>query len=261
MTLVHEAAGTFIGRWYVTVLGLVFLWRAIAHMGWKKTSIYVIVALVVGVSAENASVHFGIPYTSYTFNPALRGKELFVGDVPLMVPLSYTFMGYFGFAAGRIIASGPMRTRARALWHEYVVGLMLTVWALWIMDPVSRLGPRWFLGYVFRYRGPGFWFGLPLGSQAGFTLTAAILVGVLTWMTRDEPDEHVGRWTDHPHMTALITYNAEIAWLAIVAVVLGADEIGGSALLMWVPAATVTAVLWSNARASETKSEEPTVLP
>jgi uncharacterized membrane protein len=245
---VHELYGTFVHRWYVTVLGLVFLWRAVVHMGWRRTLVYAVAAVGVGALAENGSVHLGFPYTGYTFNHALRGNEIFVGDVPLMVPLSYTFMGYFGFTAGRMLASGPWRSRGRRLWHEVLLGMVLTVWALWIMDPVARLGPRWFLGPVFHYRGPGFWFGLPLGSQAGFTLTAAVLLGLLTWMTRRDRDQAVSSWTKHPHLVSLVTYQAQVAWLAVVAVVLGADEIGGSALLMWVPVAAMTAVAWSNQR-------------
>ena len=257
----REIYGTFIGRWYVTVLGVVFLWRAVSHMGWRKTLTYTVLALGVGALFENGSVHFGVPYTGYQFNSALRGKEIFIGSVPLMVPMSYTFMGYFGFAAGRMVASGPWRTRARALWHEYLLGVLLTVWAVWIMDPVSRLGQRWFLGRLFHYDGPGFWFGLPLGSQLGFTLTALILVGILTVLTRDDPSMTVARWSDHPHLSALMTYNAQIAWLAIVALVLGADTIGGSALLIWLPAAAVTAVLWSNLRHVDRISPEPADTP
>lgn len=240
-----EIYGTFVGRWYVTLLGLVFVWRASRHLGWRNTGLYTLIALVVGGLAENGSVHFGVPYTGYTFNAALRGKEIFLGDVPLMVPLSYTFMGYFGFAAGRMVASGPRHTRAPRVWQEYLLGLVLTVWAVWIMDPVSRLGHRWFLGELFHYNGPGFWFGLPLGSQAGFTLTAAVLVGVLAYLTRREPDRLVRRFRDHPHQVALVTYHAQVAWLVVVAAVLGADQIAGAGVLMWVPAAAIVAVLWS----------------
>ena len=38
--------------------------------------------------------------------------------------------------------------------------------------------------------------------------------------------------------------------MAVVAFVIGADDIGGSAFLMWVPAACVTAVYWSTLSAS-----------
>ena len=57
---------------------------------------------------------------------------------------------------------------------------------------------------------------------------------------------------DHPRVPALLTYNAQVAHLAIVALVIGgipADTIGGSYFLMAIPTAAVTAVLWSHLRA------------
>jgi putative membrane protein len=241
--------GTLVGRWYVTLFGLTFLWRASRQLGWRRTGIYVAAALVVGVAAENGSVHAGFPYTTYSFNENLRGDELFVGDVPLMVPLSYTFMAYFAFAAGRMLASGPFRTRAPRAWHELLIAWMLAVWAIWVLDPVSRLGDRFYLGELWRYRGPGFWFGLPLGSQVGFAATAGILLAVLHRLDRDAPDQEVpGGLRDHPHLVALITYHAQVFHLAGVAFYLGADAIGGAAVLIWVPAAVITAVHWSSLR-------------
>ena len=93
----EEIVGTFVGRWYVTAYGTVFLVLALRHLGLKCTAIYAVFAVVVGALAENGSVHLGIPYTRYAFNPELRGHELWVGEVPLMVPLSYTFIGVFRF--------------------------------------------------------------------------------------------------------------------------------------------------------------------
>ena len=110
--MLDEIWGTVGGRWYVTLFGLTFLWRASRHLGWRNTLLYTVAAVAVGALAENGSVHFGFPYTRYTFEESLRGDELFVGDVPLMVPLSYTFMAYFAFATGRVLASGPRRMRA-----------------------------------------------------------------------------------------------------------------------------------------------------
>jgi uncharacterized membrane protein len=243
-TVGREIVGTVVGRWYVTAFGVVFASAAIRHMGWRRTLLYTVVAVAVGALAENGSVHLGVPYTRYAFNPHLRGKEIFVGDVPLMVPLSYTFMGYFAFASGRLLASGPRRTRGRRVVHEYLLGVLLAVWALWLFDPVSRLGNRWFLGDVFHYAGPGFWFGLPLGSQLGFTLTAAVLVGFLTWMGRQDADLPVDDWRRHPHLVALATYHGQLIWLGTVACILGATELGTSALLIWIPAAAMTTLYW-----------------
>jgi len=243
--MLREVWGTVGGRWYVTIFGAVFLWCAVRQLGWRRTLLYAVVAVGVGGLAENGSVHFGVPYTRYAFNDALRGKELFLGDVPLMVPLSYTFMAYFAFASGRLLASGPYRTRAVRPWHEWLLALMLAVWALWILDPVSRLGDQFYLGEVFRYSGPGFWFGLPLGSQLGFAVTAAILLTVLFWLDRGAPDLPVEGLLHHPHLPALLTYHGQVFHLALVAWWIGADTIGGAALLIWIPAACIVTVYWS----------------
>ena len=249
----REVAGTLFGRWYVTVFGAVFAWCAVRHLGWRKTLVYAVVAVGVGALAENGSVHLGFPYTRYAFNPDLRGDEVFIGDVPLMVPLSYTFMAYFAFASGRLLASGPWRTRASRPWQEWLLALVLAVWALWILDPVSRLGDEFYLGELFEYDGPGFWFGLPLGSQVGFAATAAVLLAVLFVLARAESDRAVAGLRHHPHLPALLTYHGQVLHLAIVAFVIGgipADTIGGSFFLMWVPAAALTAVHWSSLRAA-----------
>ena len=251
----HEIGGTLFHRWYVTIFGLAFVFFAVRQLGWRRTLIYAVLAFGVGALAENGSVHVGFPYTSYSFNPALRGKELWIGDVPLFVPLSYTFMGYFAFASGRLLASGPWRTRGRRPWMELLLAWMLAVWALWVVDPVSRLGDQFYLGRVFRYRGPGFWFGLPLGSQLGFALTSLVLLSILFWLGRREPDRAVPRGIlRHPHFGALLTWHAQVFHMAVVAFVVGADDIGGSAFLMWLPAACVTAVYWSTLSAARPPS-------
>lgn len=246
----NQVAGTVFHRWYVTLFGLAFLFFAVRHLGWRKTLAYGVVAFGVGALAENGSVHLGFPYTRYEFNDALRGDELWVGDVPLFVPLSYTFMGYFAFSAGRLLASGPWRTRAARPWHEFVLAWMLGVWALWVVDPMSRLGDEFYLGRVFRYEGAGFWFGLPLGSQLGFVLTSFVLLALLFTLSRDEPNRAVDGLVRHPHLAALVTWHVQVFHIAVIGFVIGADAIAGSAFLMWVPGAAVTSVHWSHLRAA-----------
>jgi hypothetical protein len=251
----REILGTLVGRWYVTVFGVVFAVLAVRHLGWRRTVAYAAVAVAVGVAAENASVHVGFPYTRYAFNESLRGKELFVGDVPLMVSLSYTFMAYFAFAAARIVVAGPRRTRGDAPVLEYALAVVLAVWALWVVDPVSRLGAHFFLGELFRYEGPGFWFGLPLGSQLGFTLTSAVLVGVLTWLGRDERARPVARLVAHPRLGGLAAYVGQVLFMAAsafavarltsdAAVARQADALAGAAVVIGLPVALVVAVHW-----------------
>ena len=253
--MVREILGTFVGRWYVTMFGATFAVLAVRHLGWKRTGIYAAAAIAVGVAAENGSVRYGFPYTRYSFDPSLRGHELFVGDVPLMVSLSYTFMSYFAFASARLIVSGPHRTRGRMPVLEYLVAVMLGVWAIWVVDPISRLGSHFFLGQLFRYSGPGFWFGLPLGSQLGFGLTVAILVGLLTWLMRDEPVESVARVMRHPRLGALGGFVGQVLFMMGTAfyvartnhdpdVVRTADALAGSTFVIAIPAVLLVAVHW-----------------
>jgi uncharacterized membrane protein len=264
----QEIVGAVVGRWYVTGFGIAFAVNALRHLGWRRTLQYAVVALVVGVAAENGSVHFGIPYTRYAFDEALRGDEVFVGDVPLMVSLSYTFMGYFAFAAARLVMSGPRRTRGPMPVLEYLTAVVLAVWALWIVDPISRLGAHFFLGELFHYDGPGFWFGLPLGSQVGFTLTAAILVGTLTWLTRDDPAEPVARLADHPHLPALGSYLGQVLFMTGTAfyvartnsdpaVVRMADGLAGATFIIGIPMVLLVAVHWRSLALAADDDVEP----
>jgi hypothetical protein len=83
----------------------------------------------------------------------------------------------------------------------------------------------------------------------------AVLVGMLAWLDRDAPDAAVDGLRSHPHLTALLTYHGQVFHLAGVAFYVAwrndlpvGDTLGGSAILMWVPAAVLTAVHWSRLR-------------
>lgn len=265
----HELVGTLVGRWYVTVFGVLFIVLAIRHIGWRRTAIYAAIALAVGILAENGSVRWGIPYTRYAFDEGLRGDELFVGDAPLMVSLSYTFMAYFAFAAARLVVSGPYRTRASMPVLEYVIGVILAVWALWIVDPVSRLGSHFFLGRLFRYDGPGFWFGLPLGSQLGFALTSAILIGALAVLARGEPSREIGGLREHPRLPAIGGYAGQVLLMAVTAFVVArsnddpavvrqADALAGATLVIGLPVVLLTALHWRSLTIERARKRVPT---
>lgn len=248
----EELLGTVLGRWYVTAFGIAFALLATRHLGGRRTVIYAVVAVAVGLIAENGSAsELGLPYGRYEFNPELKGDEIWVGDVPLMVALSYTFMSYFGFGAARMVVAGPRRTRGSMPVLEYLVAVLLTVWAIWIVDPVSRLGEHFFLGELFAYEGPGFWFGLPLGSQVGFTVTSAILVGVLTWLARDEPSSPVpGPWR-HPRLGAVGTYAGQVLFMTGTAWWVGSARdvpeghaLAGATFVLYLPVVLLVAVHW-----------------
>ena len=248
MTLVF---GTLIGRWYVTLFGVAFFYYGARWLGWRKLLLYSALSVALAALAENASVHWGIPYTHYAFNEGLRGHELWLFDVPLMVPLSYSFVMFFAFAAARVVASGPWRTVPPSRAAAFGLAVVFATWSTWTLDPVSQRGAAWYLGDLFHYARPGFWFGLPLGSQIGWLCVSTLLCGLLAYLTWDEPNRAVDSALHHPLLPCLITFAVETLHVSVVALVIGAPTLGAAGLIIWLPAAAVAAVLWPQLRAAE----------
>jgi uncharacterized membrane protein len=236
--------GTVVGRWYVTLFGLAYLYYGTRLLGARRLGVYSAIAFVVAAASENASVRWGIPYTRYSFNPALRAHELFLGDVPLAVPLSYTFVMFFAFAAARYVAAGPWRTAPRSRRGPYVLAVVFATWSTWTLDPVSQRGAAWYLGDLFHYAGDGFWFGLPLLSQVGWLAVSAVLCGVLAVLVPAEAPAPVARPARHPLLACFVAFLVQNLHVAVVALVIGETTLGGAGFIIWVPAVAVAAVLW-----------------
>jgi uncharacterized membrane protein len=243
-------AGTFLGRWYVTLFGLAYLRYGTRLLGARRLAIYSAIAFVIAAASENASVVWGVPYTLYAFNQELRAHELFIGNVPLAVPLSYTFVMFFAFAAARYVAAGPWRTAPASGRAAYVLAVVFATWSTWTLDPISQLGARWYLGDLFHYAGPGFWFGLPLLSQVGWLVVSATLCGVLAWMTPRQAMLPVARAARHPLLPCFITFLIQILHVAVVALIIGETTLGGAGFIIWAPALAVAAVLWVELQAA-----------
>ncbi len=242
-----EILGTILGRWFVMLFGLAYIVLGLKVLGGKKLGLYSVIAFLVAAVSENASVHTGIPYTQYAFNEALRGKELWILDVPLFVPLSYTFVMFFSFCAARAVAAGPWRRVPPSRVSAYALAVVFATWSTWTLDPVSQRGALFYLGDLFHYEGPGFWFDLPLLSQVGWFCVSAALCGLLAWLTRDDPQRREKPITN-PLVWCLAAFIIQVLHLSIIAVAVGEHALGAAGILMWVPAIAVTSVLWSGMR-------------
>lgn len=245
--MLHALWGTVGGRWFVWAFAAVYVVLGWRLLGWKRLGLYTAVAFVVAVASENLAVHTGFPYTRYEFNPALRGDELWIGDVPLFVPASYTFVMFFSFFGARAVAAGPWRRVPQSRWAACALAVVFATWSTWTLDPVSQRGAEWYMGDLFHYSGTGFWFGLPLGSQAGWLAVSAVLCGVLALVTRDD-DQVEERPLANPQLGALAVFAVEVLHLSVVALLIGEHTLGATGLLIWVPVAAVVAVLWPQLR-------------
>lgn len=242
--MIELIVGTFIGRWYITLFGLAYLYYGVRLLGARRLGLYSAIAFVIAVASENASVVWGVPYTLYSFNQELRAHELFIGNVPLGVPLSYTFVMFFAFMAARYVAAGPWRTAPVSGTASYLLAVVFATWSTWTLDPVSQRGAHWYLGDLFHYAGPGFWFGLPFLSQVGWCVVSATLCGILAVLAPAEPPRTVTHAAQHPLLPCFITFVVQILHLAVVALFIGETTLGGAGFIIWIPAFAVAAVLW-----------------
>jgi hypothetical protein len=53
-----------------------------------------------------------------------------------------------------------------------------------VVDPLSVLGDRWFLGRIFWYDPPGPHFGVPITNYLGWLFVAAVTVAIFQWLDR-----------------------------------------------------------------------------
>lgn len=245
--MVHELWGTFGGRWFVWLFAAAYVYLGWRLLGWRRLGIYTLVAFVVAVASENLSVRYGFPYTHYTFNEALRGDEIWIGDVPLFVPASYTFVMFFCFFGARAVAAGPWRRVPPSRIAAYALAVVFATWATWTLDPVSQRGAEWYMGDLFHYSGSGFWFGLPFGSQVGWFGVGVVLCGVLALLTRSDRPLAV-RPRHNPQLAALAVFAVQVLHVSVVALAVGEHTLGAAGLLIWIPVVAVVAVLWPQLR-------------
>jgi putative membrane protein len=134
-------------------------------------------------ASEYSSIHNGFPYGEYHYiYENLRG-ELFFAGVPFFDSLSYPFMIFAGWklACLMIVDKSSKFAPAKAV----LLGALLTMLLDVVIDPVTKLGSRWFLGEIYYYAHEGMYFGVPLTNFAGWFLVplAVISFNLFAWKT------------------------------------------------------------------------------
>ncbi|MBI2460509.1 MAG: carotenoid biosynthesis protein [Candidatus Rokubacteria bacterium] len=81
---VELAVGTVALRPYVFAFFLLFLFAAVAELGWRRAAALTGLAFGLAFAAEFSSTRTGIPFGLYHYTQATRGQELFLANVPLM---------------------------------------------------------------------------------------------------------------------------------------------------------------------------------
>ncbi|MCC6568315.1 MAG: carotenoid biosynthesis protein, partial [Anaerolineales bacterium] len=135
-----------------TLLGfLIALFHAGARFKWSRALWLLGSAFVVSLAFESVGVLTGLIYGPYHYTDKLG--RLFLGLVPLIIPIAWFMMMYPSFVIADWIVPG--KANARPVWVAAAGAMVMTAWDV-VMDPVMVKIGHW----VWDVNGP--YFGIPL---------------------------------------------------------------------------------------------------
>ncbi len=204
---------TLLLRPYVFVFLVAFLITARWLMGWRRTSLFLLVSWITAFLCEFSSTRIGIPFGFYYYTGSTVGQELYLSNVPFMDSLSFTFLLYASYCLALIFLlpsvalSDPHRLQVtldptiRTSWPVLLLTVMFLTFIDVVIDPVALRGDRWFLGQIYGYPEPGLYFGIPLANFLGWAIVGLIALSTYSFIDRRLPplSHRVGE-------TAITTY-------------------------------------------------------
>jgi len=232
--------GSIVLRPYVFGFLGVYLTIAAAAWGWRRAVAFTIWAGGVAFAAEWSSTRVGVPFGLYHYTGATAGRELYLSNVPFFDPLSFTFLAYASLGlAGQILGRGAGGSPTAPRPGEPTIGGggaggagarlrlaglagLLMAWLDVVIDPLAVRGERWFLGRVFYYPEPGWYFGVPTANFVGWVVVGAAIAwgwGVLAARVGGAPPAWGGRLPARSYHAAGLYYLVLAFNLAVTAAV------------------------------------------
>jgi putative membrane protein len=153
-------------RPYVFGFLAVYLGAAVAAWGWRRALAFLGLAGGLAFAAEWSSTRVGVPFGLYHYTGVTRGQELYLDNVPFFDSLSFAFLAWASLGLARRLT----RRRPRGPGPVAALSGVLMMWLDLVIDPLAVLGDRWFLGRIFYYPDPGWYFGVPLANFAGWAI-------------------------------------------------------------------------------------------
>jgi hypothetical protein len=195
----HLLLSTIALRPYVYVFLVSFLFISIVNFGLRTTALFALLTYLVAFVCELSSIRIGFPFGLYHYIEATRGRELWVFGVPFMDSISFTFLAFASYSVAILLSSplyrqgGELRTldtwEVRGSLRVLLMAALFMVMVDMVVDPLSVLGDRWFLGKIYWYDPPGVYFGVPISNFMGWYFIAAVSIAIFQrldwWLNHD----------------------------------------------------------------------------
>ncbi len=268
MDVLARIVGMVIHRPYVFVFFAIYLFTAVTRMGWRRTAWFTAIAYLVAFAAELSSTRNGFPFGVYHYIDTTRDRELWISNVPFWDSLSFTFLCYLGWRLGVLLYAplvvGPgtfqvAETRAVATsWRVAVTGAVLMTWLDVVIDPLTVLGDRWFLGKIYWYPNGGIYFGVPLSNFAGWFLVGLTTIRLFQLVELRRGERLDGGGVRPLRLGGLLEpllYTGILAFNLVLTFAVGEPLLGTVGVLMFVPIAVLAATHPLNPRRRATAED------
>ena len=198
MEFLELLLGTIWLRPYVFIFLFSYLVIAILDLGVKRSILFTVLAFCIAFAAEYSSTRNGFPFGFYSYIDTTRDQELWFSNIPFLDPISFSFLAYVSYTLSLFLWC-PLKKRGwdirlaeknviKHSWRVILTGAVLMMMLDVVIDPVSFLGDRWFLGQIYTYKEQGEYFNIPLTNFAGWFVVGFTILFCFTridaWLTR-----------------------------------------------------------------------------
>jgi carotenoid biosynthesis protein len=165
---------TLQNRPYVFAFLVFFLIFGTLQFGATRTFLFLVLGWAIAFASEASSIRNGFPYGDYQYVYEHLKGELLLWGVPLWDSLSYTFLAYASFSTASLLCFKKNEDflETRTSWRVLFLTIVLMTGIDVIIDPLTALGDRWFLGKIYYYPHGGIYFGVPISNFLGWALVA-----------------------------------------------------------------------------------------
>jgi putative membrane protein len=241
---------TILFRPYVFAFLAAFLFAAIQLIGWRRTWRFWLISWATAFVCEFSSTRTGIPFGWYDYNGSTVGQELYISNIPIISPTSYSFLLYGAYCVALCLVF-PIRTSpastppilkplhldggARTSWSVLLLTAFLFAFIDMVIDPLALRGDRWFLGKIYDYLDPGLHFGVPFANYVGWAVVGLISLAIYFPLERRLPALSLPPSSTPRLLLGACLYYGVLAFNLSVTFWIGESFMGMSGLLMHLP--------------------------
>ncbi len=184
MKFIQLLWGTVIYRPYVYAFFACYLVFALRQLRLRGTIIYTVLAYLIAFVSEFSATRNGFPFGIYVYLDSTRERELWVSNVPFWDSLSFVFLSYFSWLmASALRAPSSPSSKAFDPFTAVLGGFLMMMLDV-VIDPLTLLGDRWFLGKIYYYPSEGFYFGVTLANFLGWFFVGTATVAAFQFLCK-----------------------------------------------------------------------------